>query len=194
MKLRAILLLAAATGLATMLGSTVPAFAESAPATTSAATFAKEATSYQNAVIKQYAANVRGAVRTSPSQEKLPNGMILNVSAAPVKATAEPAATPLCPAGYFCAYPAPYTGYWYELPNYILNGGVYFYAWGAPGDPGYDVGIHSWSNNTGYRVWLEQNIDAGNELCISNHGSNTDYNGTDDDDYWIYVSSNAAAC
>lgn len=117
-----------------------------------------------------------------------------------------------CNAGYFCATPelepvcAGETCNWpggpgsgngdsETLENYILAGGVWWDPWGAAGFPGYDIGIHGWANNTGYRVWLEQYQDSGNELCISNHTiAPGNYEGVDEDDYWIYISNNPNAC
>jgi hypothetical protein len=115
------------------------------------------------------------------------------------------AAAPLdyqgCAAGFFCTadyeVTAPGTYQW-TLQNYILHGGTYFLPYGecSPNEePGCDVGIVSFANNTGYRVWLEQFQNRGNEYCISNHtDSNTFNDNVNYDDYWIYFSDNPAAC
>ncbi len=108
-----------------------------------------------------------------------------------------------CPSGYFCLattwVQSPPVGWPYALPSSAYEGGTYWVPWGScgstyPAEPGCDVGIHAWSNNSGYRVWLEQFPDSGNELCISPGTANTDYYGTDGDDFWIYMSDNPAAC
>jgi hypothetical protein len=110
-----------------------------------------------------------------------------------------------CNAGYFCATAVAYPVcagegcVWPQtLENYILYGGPYFSPWGECSPtkhPGCNIGIHGWANNTGYRVWLEEYQNSGNELCISNQ---TDvpgnYGGVDADDYWIYMSNNPAQC
>ena len=117
-----------------------------------------------------------------------------------------------CNAGYFCAVPkaepvcanggcnwpgGPGSGHGDSetLQNYILAGGVWWDSWGAPGFPGYNIGIHGWANNTGYRVWLEQYQNSGNEYCISNHSLVPgNFSNVNEDDYWIYISSNPNPC
>jgi hypothetical protein len=108
-----------------------------------------------------------------------------------------------CPAGDFCLatswVQSPPASWAYGLPSSAIEGTTYWVAWGScggtyPAEPGCGLGVHAWSNNSGYRVWLEEFPDSGNELCISNQTANTDYYGTDGDDYWIYMSNNPAPC
>src|SRR5260370_41955584 len=102
-----------------------------------------------------------------------------------------------CPSGYFCvATGANYTGTYIAFLNGpSLVGGNYWIAWGqCPNGPGCNVGVHSWANNSGYRTWLEQFQNRGNLLCISNGTANSNYNGVDDHDYWILMTSNTAGC
>jgi hypothetical protein len=113
-----------------------------------------------------------------------------------------------CNAGYFCAtaeaYPVcagescVWPGGDQTLDNYILHGSAYFDHWGEctpTENPGCGIGIHGWANNTGYRVWLEQYQNSGNELCISNQTLVPgNYDGVDVDDAWIYLSSNSSPC
>ena len=104
-----------------------------------------------------------------------------------------------CPAEDFCANSVSSTDplTWYTIPGYDISKDTYFYAWGecSPVElPGCDVGLHMYDNNTGFRVWLEQYIDGGKELCIGNGKINTNYNGPDDNDYNIYLSNNSSEC
>jgi hypothetical protein len=161
------------------------------------ARFASEATSRQNAVIDAAMSKDPGGTRVSPGEVRWPNGVNLVVETR--TGAVAPDDYEDCPAGYFCAYPGTldivYPGVWYEIPNYVLHGSVYFYAWGACiTGPGCGLGIGAWANNTGQRVWLEQFQNSGQLLCISNQTHNYDYTGPDDEDYWIYLSSNKAAC
>jgi hypothetical protein len=172
----------------------------SAAAPSSAARFAAEATSYQNASIAKAMAYFPGGTRVSPSEVTWPGGAVLSVGASPSTSAAladSPDFADDCPGGYFCvATGANYTGNnWAFLNGPDAYGEAYWIAWGAcPDGPGCDIGIHSWANNSGYRTWLEQFQDHGNELCISSGNSNSDYNGPDWDDYWILMSANRAAC
>src|SRR5580658_253190 len=100
-----------------------------------------------------------------------------------------------CSAGFFCTaeYEVSAPGTWqYTLENYILYGGVHFLPYGecSPNEePGCGMGLISFANNTGYRVWLEQYQDGGNEYCISNHTYSYDFTGNVNYlDYWIYFS------
>jgi hypothetical protein len=145
-----------------------------------------------------------GGVRVSPSEVTWPNGTILRVGASANVAAPNVVAPNVvapnfpdnCPAGYFCvATGANYTGNNWAWLNGPAAGGNYWIAWGAcPNGPGCGVGVHSWANHSGYRTWLEQFQNSGNELCISNGNSNTSYYGVDGHDYWILMSSNPAAC
>jgi hypothetical protein len=167
-----------------------------APAASQSARFAAAATPHQNTVIGKAMTQRPDGTRISPGEVTWPDGVRLRVSAT-VTASCPPVYYCGCPAGYFCAYPTAFNGAWYLVENYKLAGGTYFFPWGECSptqEPGCDVGIHSWASNTGYRTWLEQNINSGNELCISNRTNNLNYNGNSDLDYWIYLSSNSAAC
>src|ERR1700722_18602786 len=140
-----------------------------------------------------------GAPAASTAARSTPTGDALRARHAP------PAVMPLdyqgCAAGFFCTadyeVTAPGTYQW-TLPNYILHGGTYFLPYGecSPNDePGCHVGVVSFANNTGYRVWLEQYQNSGNEYCISNHTSSDTFNSNVNHlDYWIYFSDNPAAC
>ncbi len=105
-----------------------------------------------------------------------------------------------CNAGYFCASTSDNyaeKSWPHSLPNYIIYGSPYFYPWGScsnPDAPGCNVGIHSYVNNTGYRVWLEQVQDGGNEYCISNQETSPSDWDANSYDYWIYFSDNSAPC
>jgi hypothetical protein len=167
-----------------------------APSTSHAAQIAAAATTHQNAVVDEVMAQRPEGTRVSASEVKWSDGTLLTVSAEP-ETTCPDQYYCGCPAGYFCAWPAAFSGSWVALPNATLQKGPYFEAWGQcskPAQPGCNAGIHSWASNTGFRTWLEQDPNSGNELCISNRTSNLAYNGVDADDYWIYLSSNSAVC
>jgi hypothetical protein len=167
-----------------------------APSASHAAQIAIAATPHQNAVIDQVMAQRPEGTRMSAGEVTWPDGTLLTVSAEPETSCPNQYYCG-CPAGYFCAWPAPYSGSWVALPNATLEDGPWFEAWGqcsSPAQPGCDAGIHSWASNTGFRTWLEQDPDSGNEYCITNRTSNLNYNGTDATDYWIYLSSNSAKC
>jgi hypothetical protein len=105
-----------------------------------------------------------------------------------------------CDAGYFClAASAPHpAGSWtYAVPDATPHGGGYSYPWGECSPniyPGCDAAIHSFANNTGDRVWLKEFKTGGDELCISNHTWNSDYQGVADEDYWVQITSNPNPC
>jgi hypothetical protein len=194
---------AIAIGCATALGLGIPAVASATPAqtATSGASVA-QATAYQNQVISAAMRRTPGGVRISASEVRWANGVILKVM---VSATAgrEKSVRPdnfeNCDAGYFCAINSPWRSMsvWDEIPNEILHHGPYFFPWGECSpttEPGCDEGIHAYADNTGQRVWLEQNQDSGNELCITNHTYNLDFQGANSLDYWIYLSNNPNAC
>lgn len=178
----------------------VPAQAHSGASGPSAASqavrFAAAATPRQNRIIDKYMAQYPGGTRISAGEVRWHNGTRL------VTSTAAASKCPTtgycgCDAGFFCAFPGQFTGDWWEIPNYILAHGVYFFHWGdcgPPAAPGCNVGIHAWANNTGFRTWLEQYVNNGNELCIGNRTNNLNYNGSNDLDAWIYLSSNPAKC
>jgi hypothetical protein len=149
------------------------------------------------------------ATTSSPAEVVSPVTPLQNAINAKAQRAEDPTAHPEawngCNAGYFCATApiapvcAGETCSWPNtVENYILHGGTYFYPWGecSPTEyPGCNIGIHGWANNTGYRVWLEQDQNSGNELCISNQTLVPgNYEGTDDDDYWIYLSDNPNPC
>ncbi len=103
-----------------------------------------------------------------------------------------------CNAGYLCVSGSPAV-WFYQLHNATINHGAYSDPWGrcsplSEREPGCSFGIHSWANNTGYRVWLKATQTGGKELCISNHTYNLDYNGIADEDYWIQFTTNPNAC
>ena len=102
-----------------------------------------------------------------------------------------------CNSTYFClSTGSNMTFDWpYAIQSLGSLGDTEWVPWGECGvNPGCDVGVHSWANNSGYRVWLEQFPNSGNELCISNQIANFDYYGIDGDDYWIFMSDNPAKC
>jgi hypothetical protein len=109
-----------------------------------------------------------------------------------------------CNAGFFCLSPFsnPLAQWKYSSPNATLAGAGYSTPWGQCGStyypyhpmPGCDVGIHSWSNNTGDRVWLKATPTGGSELCISNHTSDLNYNGIADNDFWVQITQNPNPC
>lgn len=158
--------------------------------------FAAAATHYQNTSISKAMAYLPGGTRVSAGEVVWPDGTMLRVGATP-HSSAAPDFPGNCAAGYFCvATGANYTGnYWAWLNAPAAVGGDYWIAWGeCPNGPGCDLGVHSWANNSGYRTWLEQFQNHGNELCIKNGNSNSNYNGVDWDDYWILMTTNSAAC
>ena len=174
--------------------------ASPAVARSSAARFAAEATPYQNTSIARAMARLPGGTRVSPSEVKWPGGAVI-LSVGPSASTPAPAGSPEfaddCPSGYFCvANGIDFTGNnWAFLNAPDEYGADYWIPWGeCPDGPGCDVGIHSWANNSGYRTWLEQFQDSGNELCISNGNSESAYEGTDRNDYWILMTTNSAEC
>jgi hypothetical protein len=104
-----------------------------------------------------------------------------------------------CNAGWFCLSARYDPESWpYRLENAALHGGGYSFPWGScgspVGEPGCDIGIHAWANNTGDRVWLKEFQTGGKELCISNHTWNSNYEGIADDDYWVQITSNPNPC
>lgn len=185
--LRAVMAAATLAIAGSAFAAAMPASAASKPAP--ATGFAAHATAYQNAVLGDAMAAHPGGVRISASEAKWPDGTIVGAATSPTAASAEP-----CPGGNnFCAYAgAGYTSNYAWYP-----GGFGWVPWGECSPsyyPGCDLGIHSWQNHSGDRVWLEQFKGSGNELCISDGTSNQNYTGVDDDDYWILVSSNPNAC
>jgi hypothetical protein len=183
-----------------------PALAQApAAAASPAAHFAAIATVHQNNIIDKIMAKRPGGTRVAAGEVRWPDGVVLFVN----RAATENCPTQYycgCEAGYFCVYPVAYTGQWFGIPNYqiayltypnLAPNTPYFAAWGSctgTVSPGCDLGVHAWANNSGYRTWLEQYVDSGNELCISNRTNNLNYNGNNDDDYWLYLSDNPAAC
>lgn len=161
-----------------------------------AAQIAAVATPHQDDVIDQAMAEHPGGTRVSAAEVRWSDGTLLTVSAA-TDTSCPDIYYCGCPAGYFCAWPAAFSGSWVEVPNEVLEDGPYFEAWGQcsqPVQPGCDAGIHAYASNTGYRTWLEQDPNSGNEFCIANRTNNLDYDGPDAADYWIYLSSNSASC
>jgi hypothetical protein len=164
-----------------------------------ASRFASAATPSENAVIDKAMARQPGGTRISATQVKWPDGVGLVVVASPSQKESQAGALDGCPAEYFCLNVVSSTDplTWYTIPGYDISKDVYFYAWGECSPvmyPGCDSGIHMYDNNTGFRVWLEQYIDSGNELCIAQGKVNTNYNGPDDNDYNIYLSNNPSTC
>ena len=211
-RLRAPAVIAACT-VALSLAGAGAAQAQASPAgpRSPAAHFAADATPYQNASIARAMRDFPGGTRISPREVRWPGGaVILRVGPSPTTSAApsdSPEFADDCPSGYFCvATGAHYTGQNWEYLNavefddeYDLGLVDYWIPWGdCSGSPpighGCDAGIHSWANNSGERTWLEQFQDGGNELCISNGQSNSDYTGADDNDYWILMTVNSAAC
>jgi hypothetical protein len=180
-----------------------------AQVTGAGARFAAEATSFQNAVIAKAITRAPGGIRVSPGEVAWDRGAVIlhvpasvDASAKLVQATGNPGG---CPSGYFCIWTAVNYGgvgmAYLNAPAYFKdrNEGVaaYWVPWGdcGSGDPGCDVGEHSFANESGLRTWLEQNQDSGNEQCISGNGqSSSNFSGTNADDYWILMSTNSAVC
>jgi hypothetical protein len=158
-----------------------------------AARFASEATAYQNKVIERALARVPDGTRISASEAKWPNGTVLGVAASTDQdelldcLEAEPDDLA------FCAFTSTdYTGDWLSLPQ---NDTDLWWAWGEifPSQ-----GTSSYYNALEYRVWREQYMDSGNELCISPWGdgnyTDSNYYGPDKFDWWILTTTNSAPC
>jgi hypothetical protein len=134
----------------------------------------------------------------SASRQDAPGVRLMKVRS--VEGTVTPDIYEGCSAGYFCLSQIPHSGgeVWVAfLENARLNGGGYSYSWGKcgpGGHPGCDLGIHAWANNTGDRVWLKEFKTGGDELCISNHTWNSNYEGIADNDYWIQITTNPNPC
>jgi hypothetical protein len=161
-------------------------------ATGPAARFASEATPHQNSVIERALSRVPGGIRISASEVEWPNGIILGVPASPQSEFSE-CATAFSPTPVFCGFTGVnFTGDYIAAPVATTTG--YWVPWGED----FDTGMHSWYNFTGNRVWREQEQNAGNELCIDPVGNgnyyDTDYNGPDVNDYWIWMSVNSSNC
>jgi hypothetical protein len=165
----------------------------SAVTTDSAASFAAHATAYQNTFLDAAMKAHPGGVRISAGEVKWPDGEIVGAAVSP---TAHPDAV-VCESPYVCVYTgADYTGGYADIP---AEYGFFHFGECTPTDePGCDIGEHSWVNDSGYRMWLEQYQDSGNELCVNHYDQsgyyNEDYTGVDEDDAWILASANSAAC
>ena len=157
-----------------------------------AARFASEATAYQNKVIERELSRVPGGTRISASQVEWPGGLILGVPASPQQNELRTCLLAL-PSDNFCGFTGTsYDGDYITAPVATTTG--YWVDWGGY----FNTGMHSWYNDTSNRVWREQEQNAGNELCIDPYGNgnylNTNYNGVDVNDYWIWMSTNPANC
>jgi Peptidase inhibitor family I36 len=171
--------------------------------------FSAEATSYQNAVIAKAMTHVAGGIRVSASEVTWDSGaVILSVPAsadAPANIADSPDNPGGCPGGYFCVWTAANYGgvgvAFLNAPAYFEDNNEsvqdYWIPWGDcnAGEPGCDVGEHSFANESGFRTWLEQYQDSGHEDCISGNGqSSSDFTGPNSDDYWILMTTNSAVC
>jgi hypothetical protein len=161
--------------------------------------FASEATAYQNKVLERALSRVPGGTRISPSEVRWPDGNIIGVGASPKQSLLNDCLEGVpnsLPQDAFCGFAG--TGYTVAyLFSASASGSGYWVEWGALG-----LGMHSWWNNTAYRVWREQFVNSGNELCIDPAGGtgngndyyNPDYNGPDVNDYWDWMSVNSSDC
>lgn len=184
-------------------GLTTATSATAATTASPATGFAAHATAYQNAVLDDAIAAHPGGVRVSTSEVKWPDGMVVNAATSPTAATPplKGAATPLaagCLGGDFCGWTgANYTGSQFSIDADTIKW-IPFGECSPTKYPGCDSGVHAWMNVVSVRVWLEQDKDSGNELCIDPYDfgnwEESDYTGIDSDDYWWYISSNDATC
>jgi hypothetical protein len=164
----------------------------------SATPFAGAATDYQNATIANAMAKVPGGTRVSVSQVEWNNRtMVLTVPAAPTGRAAVSPDAGGCPYSYFCAWDGySYTGTGAACVSSYYAGGPYFcYIANLLSV------VHSYSNVTAYRAWLQQyasHTNAGNEICINSRNysgnSNGSYNGSSRYDDWVWMSDNTASC
>lgn len=126
--------------------------------------------------------------------------LVAATSSAPAEAQppAPAANAPSCPANHFC---------WWDQPGFpgtmtngcvssALNNGTPWFC--SRGFPINLKPVSSYVNNTGYRVWLQQNDDHerhGTELCISPGASDSDLTGDPNTtDRWVWMSNNPAPC
>ena len=187
-------LLVAAFGVAVAAAAAITVAASPA----SAAPRGGSATGYQNATIATALAHVPGGTRVSASQVQWPSGMTLTVAATPDQPAGVSPDAGGCPTSFFCVFNGPDYGGSIQAncPSSFLSGGTYF----CPIGQVIDV-VHSYSNVTAYRAWLQQfasHTNAGAELCINSRNfggnSNPNYNGSSMFDDFVWMSDNTAAC
>jgi hypothetical protein len=174
-----------------------------------AARYAATATAYQNAVLDHDLAHYPGGTRISASEASWDHGALLvNVAKSPSARTtlaSGQSGISECPYGYACVWAGEgFTGFYAGCPSSYIWGSTYFC-------PIYQVGfgvtgqyiIKSWANFTAYRAWLQErnsNTNPGNEVCLDPRFNNitptsdSDFSGINDQDGWIYMSSNTADC
>jgi hypothetical protein len=188
------------------LSITAPAFAQPAPVTGGPGfSYASKATAYQNKVIDRALARVPGGTRISASEAKWPDGVLIAV---PVHSDQNELADCLSYTASsdipdFCGFTdADYDGDYISAPEadlwYMANYAPYWVPWGEY----FGTGMHSFYNSTLTRVWREQFQNSGNLLCIDPVGGtgggndyyNTNYNGPDVNDWWVYMSVNYSNC
>jgi hypothetical protein len=182
---------AALVALVTVFSALGLAAASASAASRTVPRFASEATADQNKVIEGALARVPGGTRISASEVKWPGGTVLGVPASPDQNNLQK-----CLDTYpsdFCGFAEP----GYEGTYIVINqtGASTWVKWGALID---DQGMYSWFNNTTARVWREQFVNHGNELCIDptpyGNFTESDYTGPDLNDYWILLSTNGNQC
>jgi hypothetical protein len=190
------------------------ASAAQAQSSGSGARFAAEATSYQNTVIAQAMAHSSGGTRVSPDQVIWDSGAVILTVPTSADASAKISESSDNPGGcsdyYFCIWSG--SGFsgasaavlnapaWDADHNYAIED--VWLPWGECSPDrfgGCDAGEHSWANESGYRTWLEQYQDSGNEQCITGvpvgdgpYSSN--FTGPNALDYWVLMTTNAAKC
>ena len=188
---------AAVAGLGLVLG--IPAASATAGTATTgpAARFASEATAYQNAMIERVLSRVPGGTRISPSEARWPEGITFGVTTSSQQQSTLD--TCLEQYGYvFCGFEdTEYNAgddeeYWVALQG--ATSSAYWDSYGAAG-----YGMQSWYNATPFRVWREQAMNRGNELCIDpqgagNYADSDYYNGADVNDYWVLMTINFNNC
>jgi hypothetical protein len=165
--------------------------AAGAAASPQAARFASEATAYQNRVIEGALSRLPDGTRISASEARWPDGITVEAPDSP-----EQNGLGTCTYTYandFCGFTGSgYTGTLVAFP--FQEGYDIWYEWGAS----VNTGMHSWYNNTPFRVWREQFQNSGNEMCIDPYPygnyTDSDYSGVNVNDYWVLVTDNVNNC
>jgi hypothetical protein len=166
-------------------GSTA-ATAASAPQST-AARFTADATQYQNSIIAGAMTKVPQGTRVSAGRVEWGDGAATLIVPASADVESDQVS---CPAADVCVF----TGTWWtgselEIDDLQYGNADHWIRVGAalPAE-------ESVINAIGFRYWMEQYQDSGNELCIDPDTYYPDVNSANDHDYWGLTTGNFNDC
>lgn len=165
-----------------LLGSASAAATASSAPQSSSARYAAEASQYQNSAIARMMDRVPGGSRVSAGEVEWGHGAMILV------VPMSPDATASCPGAHVCVW----TAHNYTGSELQINDNPAVQNWirvGLALDAEYSV-----INQTGWRYWMEQYQNHGNEYCINPGQDVPDVPTANDHDYWGLVTLNANAC